>query len=70
MVKMKGILPKKIVDKLEQGEELEYFSPDYGNLSLSMDLFNDFIKHEVDLSPNSIKIPCPVRIIHGIQVST
>ncbi|XP_076048079.1 palmitoyl-protein thioesterase ABHD10, mitochondrial-like isoform X2 [Oratosquilla oratoria] len=66
MKTMSEKLPPTVLEKLNRGEVFNYFNPDYGSMPLSLSLFHDMQKHQVDLE-KGIVVNCPVKIIHGMK---
>ncbi|CAL4085275.1 unnamed protein product [Meganyctiphanes norvegica] len=68
--KMHEKLPASIIERLKKGESIEYFdprNPDWGEMPISLSLFEDMLQYEVPLEKGMLPINCPVRIIHGVK---
>lgn len=66
---LRAQLPPQALKKFEAGGIVKMHS-DYGEFPLIKRQFEDMKQYSVTFAPDSISLTCPVRIIHGIKVST
>ena len=62
-------LDSKGLQKYEEGGVVPLYMPDYGTFPALKAQFDNIAKYELSLEKDSVDVKCPVRIIHGIQVS-
>ena len=62
----------QMIEQFENGLVYEYQHPDYPEydpMPLSFTLMDSIIPFNLDFQEGNLKVDCPIRIIHGMNVS-